>query len=112
MMRPGLLGLISSGTLGVPKKSWEAMAKAKRVISQKHKLLELVRVYQDLERTLRELKSVAGNRARVSPLKHIDMRHLIDRLSQSKTRLERKIGNTLALETDQMRRRISRFIQA
>jgi hypothetical protein len=88
------------------------MAKAKRTIERKRKLLELVRVYQDLERTLRELKLVAGSRPRISPLKHIDVSHLIDRLSQSKRRLRRKIGNTLVLETDQMKRRITRFLQA
>lgn len=88
------------------------MAKAKRIINKKRNLQELVRVYQDLERTLRELKSLAGNHARISPLKHIDMRHLIDRLSQSKRRLERKIGNTLSLETDQMKRRLSRFLHS
>lgn len=87
------------------------MAKAKRTITRKRNLLELVRVYQDLERTLRELKSVAESHARATPLKHIDIRQLIDRLSQSKRRLERKIGNTLALETDQMKRRIARFLQ-
>ncbi len=87
------------------------MAKPKISTNQKRKLMELVRVYQDLERTLRELKSVAGNRAG-APLKHIDVRSLIDRLSQSKRRLERKIGNTLVLETDQMKRRIARFLDA
>jgi hypothetical protein len=76
------------------------------------KLLELVRVYQDLERTLRELKSVAGNRAVATPLKHIDVSSLIDRLSQSKRRLKRKIGNTLVLETDQMKRKIHRYLEA
>ena len=87
------------------------MAKSKATNHRTHKLLELVRVYQDLERTLRELKSVAGSRATVAALKHIDVRHLIVRLSQSKKRLERKIGNTLVLETDHMKRRIHRFLQ-
>lgn len=88
------------------------MAKSKTASQRTLKLLELVRVYQDLERTLRELKSVAGSRASVSALKHIDVRHLIDRLSQSKKRLERKIGNTLVLETDHMKRRIHRFLHS
>ena len=74
------------------------MAKAKRIINRKRNLFELVRVYQDLERTLRELKSFAGTQVRATPLKYIDLRHLIDRLSQSKLRLERKIGSTLALQ--------------
>jgi hypothetical protein len=88
------------------------MIKTKATIDRTRKLLELVRVYKDLERTLRELKSVSGARTDRSVLKHIDVGALIHRLSQSKRRLERKIGNTLILETDQMKRRLDRFLHA
>lgn len=86
------------------------MAKPKSSLNHKHRLIELIRVYQDLERTLRELKAVAGSGGHLAALKHIDVRSLIKRLSNSKRRLERKIGNTLVLETDHMKRRISRFL--
>ncbi len=56
------------------------------------KLHELIRVYQDLERTLRALKE---NAERSVAAESINMRKLIERLSKSKRRLERKIGSTL-----------------
>ncbi len=56
------------------------------------KLHELIRVYQDLERTLRALKQ---NAERSVAAESINMRKLIERLSKSKRRLERKIGSSL-----------------
>lgn len=87
-------------------------SKAASAEKRSTKLSELLRVYQDLEKTLRELKAVAGSRAGLgSALKHIDVRGLIRQLSVSKRRLERKIGNTLLLEKAHIRRRIQSLLK-
>jgi hypothetical protein len=72
--------------------------------------MELIRVYQDLELTLRDLKRASDKPRAVCGIQYIDVRSLIRQLSRSKTRLERKIGNTLLLETDQIKRRIGRYL--
>jgi hypothetical protein len=69
------------------------------------KINELIRVYQDLEKTLRGLKDTAGKSAE-SSLRQINVRKLIVQLSRSKRRLERKIGNTLLLEKQHLKKRI------
>jgi len=74
------------------------------VLLKKRKLNELVRVYQDLEKTLKNLKKSA-ERAETT-LGHINVRKLISQLSRSKRRLERKIGNTILLEKQHLKRRI------
>ena len=68
-------------------------------------LHELIRVYQDLEKTLRALKASAGRNLEGS-LKEINVRKLIAQLSRSKRKLERKIGNTLLLEKQHLKRRL------
>ena len=73
-------------------------------ILRKPQLSELVRVYEDLEKTLRELKSTYAKHEGV--FTQINMRKLIDQLSRSKKKLERKIGNTILLEKQQLKRRI------
>ena len=67
---------------------------------------ELVKVYQDLERTLRGLKRSYQKLQAVESLSAINILKLIYQLSRSKKRLERKIGNTILLEKQQLKRRI------
>jgi hypothetical protein len=73
----------------------------------KARLGELIRIYQDLEKTLRGLKrryeKYEKHDARFA---HLDLRKLISQLSRSKKRLERKIGNTLLLEKQHLKRRL------
>lgn len=77
----------------------------------KIKRQELVKVYEDLERTLKSLRKtyeeahLLGN-----SLSHINVRALITQLSRSKKRLERKIGNTILLEKQQIERKIRSFV--
>ena len=73
-------------------------------ILKKPQLSELVRVYEDLEKTLRDLKSTYGKHDGAFP--QINVRKLISQLSRSKKKLERKIGNTILLEKQQIKRRI------
>ena len=72
---------------------------------KRRRLTELVKVYQDLEKTLKHLKESAGRTTETS-LSHINVRKLIVQLSRSKRRLERKIGNTLLLEKQHLKKRI------
>lgn len=69
------------------------------------KLNELVRVYHDLERTIRSLRASMEKNAE-SQLKQINVKALIIQLARSKRRLERKIGNTLLLEKQHLKRRL------
>jgi len=71
------------------------------------RVLELVAAYRDLERTLRELRRSRPD----GQLAWIDMPKLIERLSHSKRRLERKISNTLLLETQQIKTKLRRLAQ-
>ena len=65
-------------------------------------VLELVRAYEDLEKTLKGLKKTYGNAHMLeSSIHSINVKKLIDQLSRSKKKLERKIGNTLLLEKQQ-----------
>ncbi len=67
------------------------------------KLSDLFKVYHDLEKTLTQLRKQAEKRLhRDMP---IDVKKLIRQLNRSKQRLERKIGNTILLEKQEMRRR-------
>lgn len=74
------------------------------------KLEELVRVYEDLENTLKILRR-KGLTER-SPLHQINVRKLVAQLSRSKRRLERKISNTILLEKQVLKRRLRSFIPA
>lgn len=68
------------------------------------KLSDLMKVYHDLEKTLAHLKKSAEKHLhRDVP---IDLKKLIRQLNRSKQRLERKIGNTILLEKQQMGRRL------
>lgn len=68
---------------------------------------ELVRVYEDLERTLKSLSK--GSTAAGYP---INLRKLVEQLSRSKKRLERKIGNQLLLKRQNIRRKIKRIARS
>lgn len=71
------------------------------------KVQDLVRAYQDLERVLKKLKRQQLTRRRIfSTDGRINIRKLIDQLSYSKKRLERKIGNTILLEKQRIKRSI------
>jgi hypothetical protein len=72
---------------------------------KRRKLHELLRVYQDLEKTLKSLKESAARSSDTS-LSNINVRKLILQLSRSKKRLERKIGNTLLLEKQHLKKRL------
>ncbi len=74
-----------------------------RILKKPH-LNELVRVYEDLEKTLRELKATYAKHDGTFP--QINMHKLISQLSRSKRKLERKIGNTILLEKQQLKRKI------
>jgi hypothetical protein len=68
------------------------------------KIEELIRVYQDLEKTLKSLKaSYEQNSAHSN---YINVKKLIDQLSRSKKKLERKIGNTVLLEKQHFKKRL------
>ncbi len=71
------------------------------------KINELLRVYHDLEKTLKQLSASAEKNLHIeSSLRQINVRKLINQLSRSKRRLERKIGNTLLLEKQHLKRRL------
>ena len=72
------------------------------------KLEELVRVYEDLENTLRVLRRKKLGSG--SPLGQINVRKLIVQLSRSKRTLERKISNTILLEKQLFKRRLQSLI--
>lgn len=68
---------------------------------------ELVKAYEDLEKTLRVLKAnCERNFVGESSLRHINVRKLITQLSRSKKKLERKIGNTILLEKQSLKKRV------
>lgn len=69
-----------------------------------NKFSDLIRVYQDLERTIKGLRASVEKNTETS-LRNINVRALIVQLTRSKRRLERKIGNTILLEKQQFKRR-------
>jgi len=79
------------------------------MILKNTKLNELIRVYQDLERTLRALKA---NAERSVAAESINIGKLIERLSRSKRKLEKKIGEALNAEKAQIRKRFNRLLKA
>ena len=79
-----------------------------QLVKKGSKLDELVRVYHDLERTLLDLRHTVEKNAE-SSLKNINVRKLMVQLSRSKRRLERKIGNTLLLEKQHLKKRLRAF---
>lgn len=70
------------------------------------RIAELVRVYHDLEKTLTGLKRSYNKIQSCESVGAINLMKLIEQLSRSKRRLERKIGNTILLEKQQLKRRI------
>ncbi len=68
---------------------------------------ELLRVYQDVERTLKSLRASAGP---LDPSQYpINLKKLITQLSRSKRQIERKIGDTLFQEKQNLKRRFKAF---
>ena len=86
------------------------LRKAKTPRLHNQKIVEWLKAYIDVERTLKLLSQsythAGGLEAR---LRSINVRKLLDQLSLSKRRLERKIGNTILLERNHLRKRIRRF---
>lgn len=71
-------------------------------------VLELIRAYEDFERTLKDLKKTCEkNLLTDSSLGQINVRKLIEQLSRSKKKLARKISNTILLEKQSLQKRIS-----
>jgi len=68
------------------------------------KLKELIRVYHDLELTIGSLKAQLS-RQRGSGCA-IDLQKLLGQLDKSQRTLKRKIGNTLLIEKQHLKRRI------
>lgn len=58
----------------------------------KQSIAQLVAAYRDLEKTLTELRQVAKKPKSSQAIGQIDLKSLIERLSQTKNSLERKIG--------------------
>lgn len=72
------------------------------------KLSELVSVYEDLERTLKRLKTNALLQ-RENSLMQINIQKLITQLSKSKRKIERKISHTLLIERSQIRHQLDKW---
>jgi len=66
------------------------------------RLGELISVYEDLEKTLKNLKSSSLLHGHNSVMQ-INLHKLISQLSRSKRKIERKISHTLLHERDQIR---------
>ena len=73
------------------------------VLEKKRRLSELWLAYRDLDQTLVALRARARLPHALAP---INVRKLIRQLARSKRQLERKIGNTLLIEKDHLKRRI------
>lgn len=78
--------------------------------SGKESMSELIRVYQDLERTLKNLRQLAPNGPQAA-VRQVNLPRLIDQLSQSKRRIERKIRNTLLLEKEGLKRNLRHMMR-
>lgn len=74
---------------------------------KKNSLRDLLRVYRDLESTLAALKTVADSN---STFRQIDVRNAIQKITQRKQVLERKIGNMLLLEKHNIKRKVNRLL--
>jgi len=72
------------------------------------KLIELVSVYEDLERTLKKLKTkplLHGDNS----LMQINIHKLITQLSKSKRNIEKKISHTVLTERVQIQQQITKW---
>ncbi len=68
------------------------------------RLSDLMRVYEDLEDTLKGLRQMARKSSSM-PLTQINLQKLITQMSKNKKRLERKIATTFLLETTYLKKR-------
>lgn len=68
---------------------------------------DLMKVYQDVERTLKGLRETAERTfGGENSLAHINLKKLINHLTDSKLDLEQKIGDTLLHEKQLLKRRL------
>lgn len=72
-----------------------------------HKVNELLRVYEDLEKTLKGLRAAAGAD---NSIHNINLKRLVKQLSASKRKLERKISSTLLMERQQWQTRLRKVL--
>ena len=72
------------------------------------RLGELISVYEDLEKTLKNLRSTALSHGQNSAMQ-INLHKLISQLSKSKRKIERKISHTLLHERDQIRHQLEKW---
>lgn len=70
------------------------------------KIDDLIRVYEDLERTLIDIKSLA---CQGTSLKHINVKKLVKQLSKSKKKVEQKIGNLIVSEKEVLQKKIHKL---
>ena len=97
-----------AGLLGEGKMNKEILF-AKIPVSgllHRRKVKELIRLYTDVEKTLRGLQKNYLQRTTDSVLPRINVRKLVVQLAHSKKRIERKLGNTLLLEKQILRRKL------
>jgi len=72
------------------------------------RLGELISVYEDLEKTLKNLRSTALSHGQNSAMQ-INLHKLVSQLSKSKRKIERKISHTLLHERDQIRHQLEKW---
>lgn len=72
------------------------------------KISELLRVYEDLEKTLRGLRTAAEKVGHDS-IMSINVRKLILQLSKSKRKIEQKIGSSLVYEKEYLKKRFGKL---
>lgn len=78
------------------------------IVQPAKRLSDLVSVYEDLEKTLKGLRTSSLLQGKNS-LQEINIKKLITQLSKSKRKIERKISATLVNEKAQMRSQISKW---
>jgi hypothetical protein len=87
----------------------EKLQKLPPRVWKSQKLLEWVNAYWDIEQTIEELKKANANNKHFSAIQYINIKKLVEHLTQSKKRLERKINNKLLLEKQHLKRRIKKW---
>lgn len=75
-------------------------------ILENKKIAPLIELYKDLELTLKELRRTEEGAKKAY---QINVQKLIEQLTLSKKRLERKIINTLLLEKQHLKRKLLKF---
>lgn len=76
------------------------------------KKVELIRAYRDLEKTLAKLNNKSRRLKYMDPMLHqINLKKLVIQLTLSKRRLEAKLSNSILLEKQKLKRKISAVTQ-